>query len=43
MRITVIGAGNMGKGLTRQLSKAGHQVTLTARDLDKARAAGFRH
>lgn len=38
MRITVIGAGNMGKGLTRQLSKAGHQVTVTARDLGRAQA-----
>lgn len=38
MNITVIGAGNMGSGLVKQLSKAGHRVTVTARDLDKARA-----
>lgn len=38
MKVTVIGAGNMGRGLTKQLSKAGHQVTVTARNLDKARA-----
>lgn len=38
MKVTIIGAGNMGKGLTKQLSKAGHQVTVTARDLSKAEA-----
>ena len=38
MKVTIIGAGNMGKGLTRQIAKAGHQVTVTARDLDKAEA-----
>lgn len=38
MKVTIIGAGNMGKGLTKQLSKAGHQVTVTARELDKAQA-----
>lgn len=38
MNITVIGAGNMGSGLVKYLSKAGHRVTVTARDLDKARA-----
>lgn len=38
MNITVIGAGNMGSGLVKHLSKAGHRVTVTARDLDKARA-----
>lgn len=38
MKVTVIGAGNMGSGLTKQLSKAGHQVTVTARDLGKAQA-----
>jgi hypothetical protein len=38
MNVTVIGAGNMGSGLVKQLSQAGHRVTVTARDLDKARA-----
>ena len=38
MKVTIIGAGNMGKGLTRQLSKAGHQVTVTAREPAKAQA-----
>ncbi|MBI1889840.1 MAG: NADPH-dependent F420 reductase [Burkholderiales bacterium] len=38
MKITVVGAGNMGKGLVKQLSKAGHQITVTARNLDNARA-----
>jgi predicted dinucleotide-binding enzyme len=37
MNVTVIGAGNMGSALVKQLSKAGHRVTVTARDLDKAR------
>jgi predicted dinucleotide-binding enzyme len=36
MNITIIGAGNMGRGLVQQLAKAGHQITITARDLDKA-------
>jgi predicted dinucleotide-binding enzyme len=38
MKVTIIGAGNMGKGLAKQFAKAGHQVTITARDLGKARA-----
>ena len=37
MNITIIGAGNMGRALVKQLSGAGHQITVTARDLDKAR------
>jgi predicted dinucleotide-binding enzyme len=36
MNITIIGAGNMGRALVKQLAKAGHQITVTARDLDKA-------
>jgi predicted dinucleotide-binding enzyme len=36
MNITIIGAGNMGRGLVKQLASAGHQITVTARDLDKA-------
>jgi predicted dinucleotide-binding enzyme len=36
MNITVIGAGNMGSAFVRQLSRAGHQVSVTARDSGKA-------
>lgn len=38
MDITVIGAGNMGSALVKQLSAAGHRVSVTSRNLDKARA-----
>ena len=38
MNITVVGSGNVGSALLKQLTAAGHQVTLTARDLDKAAA-----
>ena len=38
MKITVIGAGNMGSALVKQLTLAGHQVTVTARDLQKAQS-----
>lgn len=36
MKITVIGAGNMGSAFVKQLTRAGHQVAVTARDLSKA-------
>lgn len=36
MKITVIGAGNMGSAFVRQLTRAGHQVTVTARNMSKA-------
>jgi predicted dinucleotide-binding enzyme len=36
MKITVIGAGNMGSAFVQQLSRAGHQVSVTARDGEKA-------
>lgn len=36
MNITVIGTGNMGAGFVKQLTRAGHQVTVTARNLEKA-------
>ena len=36
MNITVIGAGNMGAGFVKQLTRAGHQVSVTARDMRKA-------
>jgi predicted dinucleotide-binding enzyme len=36
MKVTVIGAGNMGSAMVRQLVRSGHQVTVTARDATKA-------
>jgi 8-hydroxy-5-deazaflavin:NADPH oxidoreductase len=36
MKITVIGAGNMGSAFVKQLTKAGHQVSVAARDAAKA-------
>jgi predicted dinucleotide-binding enzyme len=36
MKITVIGAGNMGSAFVKQLTHAGHQVSVTARDSAKA-------
>ena len=36
MKITVIGAGNMGSAFVKQLSLAGHQVSVTSRDAAKA-------
>ena len=38
MKVTVIGAGNMGSAFVKQLVAAGHSVSVTARNLDKARA-----
>lgn len=38
MNITIVGAGNMGAAFTKQLTRAGHKVTLTARNLDKAQS-----
>ena len=38
MNITLIGTGNMGSALARQLTRAGHVVRITARDLGKAQA-----
>jgi predicted dinucleotide-binding enzyme len=43
MKVTVIGAGNMGSTFVKQLTRAGHQVTVTARNLDKARAVAAAH
>lgn len=39
MDISIIGAGNMGKGLAALFAQAGHRVTLAARDVAKAEAA----
>ncbi len=36
MKVTVIGAGNMGSAFVKQLVRAGHQVSVTARDNAKA-------
>ncbi len=38
MKVTVIGAGNMGAAFVKQLTQAGHQVSVTARSLEKAQA-----
>ncbi|WP_018151434.1 NADPH-dependent F420 reductase [Leeia oryzae] len=38
MKVLVIGAGNMGSGFVKQLSAAGHSVSVTARDIAKATA-----
>ena len=39
MKITVIGAGNMGSAFVKQLTRAGHDVSVTARDSAKAAKA----
>jgi predicted dinucleotide-binding enzyme len=36
VKITVIGAGNMGSAFVKQLTRAGHQVSVAARDAAKA-------
>ena len=38
MQVLVIGAGNMGSAFVKQLSAAGHSVSVTARDAAKATA-----
>jgi len=38
MKVTVIGAGNMGSAFVQQLVKSGHQVSVSARNADKAAA-----
>lgn len=43
MKITVIGAGNMGSAFVKQLTLAGHQVKLTARDGAKAAQVAAAH
>lgn len=43
MKVTVIGTGNMGSALVKQLAKAGHQVRVTGRDLAKAQALAAGH
>jgi predicted dinucleotide-binding enzyme len=41
MKITVIGAGNMGSAFVSQLVRAGHQVSVTARNSAKQTAAAI--
>lgn len=36
MKVTIIGAGNMGSAFVKQLVRAGHEVSVTARDSAKA-------
>jgi 8-hydroxy-5-deazaflavin:NADPH oxidoreductase len=36
MKVLVLGAGNMGSAFVKQLSAAGHEVSVTARDASKA-------
>lgn len=43
MNVLVIGAGNMGSAFVKQLVAAGHQVSVTARNLDKAQALAAAH
>lgn len=43
MKVTVLGAGNMGAAFVQQLTHAGHPVTVTARNLDKAQALAAAH
>ncbi|MCB1501548.1 MAG: NAD(P)-binding domain-containing protein [Bauldia sp.] len=38
MDITIVGTGNMGRGIGTRLVAGGHNVTLVGRDLDKAEA-----
>jgi len=43
MKVTVIGAGNMGSAFVKQLVRAGHQVSVTARDSAKAARVAAAH
>jgi len=43
MKVTVIGAGNMGSAFVKQLVRAGHQVSVTARDAAKAAQVAASH
>ena len=39
MKVAIIGAGNVGKALGTSITRAGHEVTIAAKDPDHARAA----
>lgn len=43
MKVTIIGAGNMGAALVQQITQAGHQVSVSARDADKASRLAAAH
>jgi 8-hydroxy-5-deazaflavin:NADPH oxidoreductase len=43
MNILVIGAGNMGSALVKQLTRAGHQVSVRARHIEKAQTLAAAH
>jgi hypothetical protein len=43
MKVTIIGAGNMGAAFVKQLTRAGHQVSVTARDAAKAAQVAAAH
>lgn len=43
MNITVIGTGNMGSSFVKQLTRAGHHVTITSRNLEKAQTLAASH
>ena len=39
MKVTIIGAGNVGKALGTSISRAGHDVTITAKHPEHAQGA----
>lgn len=43
MKVTVIGAGHMGSAFVKQLTRAGHQAAVTARDSNKAAQLAAAH
>lgn len=43
MKVSVIGAGNMGSGFVKQFAQAGHTVLVTAIDGEKAAAVAKAH
>lgn len=43
MNVLIIGAGNMGAGLVKQLAAAGHQVSVTSRSAAKVAALAAAH
>lgn len=43
MKVSVIGAGNMGSAFVKQLTRVGHQVLVTARDASKAQSVAANH
>jgi hypothetical protein len=43
MNVTLVGSGNMASGFARQLAAAGHRVTVTGRNAEKAAALAKQH